>query len=99
MKDDVRSKTTQLKVYMRSMSTRGPSAKLLLKRGHDVVIVQETHIPLEGTNDVLVEFDKAGYKSMVCPAGSEASQTCLKAGGAAMGVSKRWASWSLRRLA
>eukprot|EP00959_Pyramimonas_sp_CCMP1952_P055273 1155394-Pyramimonas_sp.AAC.2 len=51
------------------------------------------------TNDVLVEFDKAGYKSMVCPAGAESSWFSAKAGGVAMGVSKKWASWSLRHLA
>eukprot|EP00959_Pyramimonas_sp_CCMP1952_P401239 8407596-Pyramimonas_sp.AAC.1 len=35
---------------------------------------------------------------MVCPAGAESSWFSAKAGGVAMGVSKKWASWSLRHL-
>eukprot|EP00959_Pyramimonas_sp_CCMP1952_P321420 6726014-Pyramimonas_sp.AAC.1 len=48
------------------------------------------------TNDVLVEFDKAGYKSTVCPAGAESARFTSKAGGVAVGVSKKSASWPLR---
>eukprot|EP00959_Pyramimonas_sp_CCMP1952_P018076 382841-Pyramimonas_sp.AAC.1 len=81
------------------MSTWGPSAKLLPKRPCDAVIIQETHMDKTESNDVLVESDKAGYKSMVCPAGAESSRFSAKAGGVAMGVSKKWASWSLRHLA
>eukprot|EP00959_Pyramimonas_sp_CCMP1952_P187715 3924975-Pyramimonas_sp.AAC.1 len=60
-------------IYMRNMSTWGPSAKLLRKRPYDAVITQETHMDKTESNDVLVEFDKAGYTSMVCPAGAGSS--------------------------
>eukprot|EP00959_Pyramimonas_sp_CCMP1952_P423499 8871035-Pyramimonas_sp.AAC.1 len=36
---------------------------------------------------------------MVCPAGAGSAHFTAKAGGVAMGVSKKWASWPLRHLA
>ncbi|CAK0824990.1 unnamed protein product, partial [Prorocentrum cordatum] len=59
----------------------------------------ETRMDMSETNDVLVEFDKAGYNSTVCPAGAESAHLTSKAGGVAVGVPKKWASWPLRHLA
>ncbi|CAK0856352.1 unnamed protein product, partial [Prorocentrum cordatum] len=89
----------KFRIRMRNMSTWGPSAKQLLKRPYDATIIQEARVNMSDTNDVLVEFDKAGYKGMVCPAGAESAHFTSKAGGVAVGVSKIWAPWSSRHLA
>eukprot|EP00959_Pyramimonas_sp_CCMP1952_P075840 1585295-Pyramimonas_sp.AAC.1 len=44
---------TKFHIYMRNMPSWGPSAKLLLKRPCDAVIIQETHANMAESNGVL----------------------------------------------
>ena len=85
-------------LYFCNRSNWGVSAKALVEaKAHDAIVICETHVLPENSNDMLNHFDRHHWT--VCASPAHATPSVHAAGGVVMGVKKRFAVSSYRHLA